>query len=184
MRGFCKEKVLGFQCSDIFYPGESRSKCGLNSFKTMVKLSSLNGWQRLWLVGSLISFLYFVGFRPLEESEKQRAVLNELYSDARGDFASPNCSQYQTAPFLILAEPKGQEFKPGSCSHIWRKRKDASNVDAPYTEADFLRSFENSLSHHYRAYLTMGLISAVAFSFFSYFVGWVFSWILKGFKKN
>jgi hypothetical protein len=150
----------------------------------MVKLNSFNGWQRLWLVGSVFALLYLAGWEPLEENQRQREVLNNLYSDARADFAAPSCNRYQTAAFASLAEPKGGEFKPGSCSHIWRHRSESSNPDLPYTEADFNKQFDESLSDHYRGHLLIGVVGSLIFSALAYIAGWVIAWVVRGFRRT
>jgi hypothetical protein len=150
----------------------------------MFRLNALNGWQRIWLVGSLIYLVYTGGLKPLEENQRQREVLNNLYSDARGDFAADNCNVYQTAPFAALKEPKGGEFKPGSCSHIWRKRAEFSNPNTAYTQADFEKTLDESLSKHYRTYLLIGIVGSVVVSIFFYFAGWVVAWVIRGFRRT
>jgi hypothetical protein len=148
------------------------------------KLRTLNGWQRLWLVGTLIVFVYQAGIEPLKASFNTRQTLNELYTDARVDFATPQCEPYQTANFLSLAEPKGGEFKPGSCSHIWRTRAQSENPNRPYLRTDFEKMINDSENKTFRWNMLLGFIQALVFSAVMYFAGSVIAWILRGFKQN
>jgi hypothetical protein len=148
-------------------------------------LKNLNGWQRLWVVVSVCLFLALSGWRPLEDRSKQQSILINLYQDAYGDFDQARCLPYQTQRFSTLTPTSEEDvFKPGSCSHIWRKRRDSSNPDDSYTKDDFDEQINESLSKTYKTSLYFGTLIAAVLSVLVYVVGMVVGWIAKGFKGS
>jgi hypothetical protein len=76
----------------------------------------LNGWQRLWLVGTVCLGLWLMGLEPLKwaaENDSQRSYRRALEKD----FRNPQCRPYQT--------------EGGACWHIYTSRQ--YNAEVPYT---------------------------------------------------
>jgi hypothetical protein len=154
-----------------------------NAKSESMALNKLNGWQRIWVVATGILFIYFSGYKPMEAESDQLTVHIRLYEDAYGDFRTPQCRRYQTEAFASLP-PLSQDdiLKPGSCSHIWRTRKESSNPDAPYTERDFDAEMQSRLDKAYKQTLGYGTAIAFVLSALLYAVGFVVAWVLRGFR--
>lgn len=116
---------------------------------------------RLWLVASAGLAVWFVVVWPLQvlkDTEDGRYS----YERCEKDFANGQCRPYQTAPLGTLQEPAyGQP-----CYHIYLSRKYDSTV--PYTPE--ARNSSNSAQDR-----VSGLV---------YFFGWLFGWILAGFRPQ
>ena len=58
----------------------------------------LNGWQRLWLVGTVCLGLWLVGWWPLQLAGKTHDYYFGYRWELEKDFQNPQCRAYQTAP--------------------------------------------------------------------------------------
>ena len=88
----------------------------------------LNGWQRLWLVGTVCLGLWLVGWWPLQLAGKTHDYYFGYRWELEKDFQNPQCRAYQTAPIGSLTQPPLGE----PCSYIaFRRRFDDATV--PYT---------------------------------------------------
>ena len=66
----------------------------------------LNGWQRLWLVGTVCLGLWLVGWWPLQliGTERDSSSWYDRQAIER-DFSNPLCRAYQVGPISALSEP-------------------------------------------------------------------------------
>ena len=74
----------------------------------------LNGWQRLWLVGTVCLGLWLVGWWPLQLAGKTHDYYFSYRWELEKDFQNPQCRAYQTAPLGTLSKPPFGE----PCSQI------------------------------------------------------------------
>ena len=64
----------------------------------------LNGWQRLWLVGTVCLGLWLVGWWPLQLAGKTHDYYFGYRWELEKDFQNPQCRAYQTAPLGTLTQ--------------------------------------------------------------------------------
>ena len=61
----------------------------------------LNGWQRLWLVGTVCLGLWLAGWWPLQLAGKTHDYYFLYRWELEKDFQNPQCRAYQTAPHRL-----------------------------------------------------------------------------------
>jgi hypothetical protein len=137
-------------------------------------LSRLNGWRRLWLVGSILGLLYALVWGQ---------NVGDFYSfpkDAvRTGFKNPECAHIVAMP--AGTEPKDRPNGTSPCWELYLYRsiyKDAANTAEGYVE--HWTSLQTSrLLEKTGAGLLMWAIGISL----TYFVGWVVAWVIGGFRK-
>jgi hypothetical protein len=147
-------------------------------------LKNLNGWQRIWLVFTIISALWWLVFWPIKTfNESERA--NEGYQAALGtDFASGKCQTFITSRLDALVEPPFGNGGGGTCWHIYTTRT-IHKIDAvPFTKevSDKMASRERLISIF--EILGWGLILTLSASGFLYLAGFIVGWVRGGFKRT
>jgi hypothetical protein len=141
------------------------------------RLARLNGWQRLWFVGSICLGLWLIGWWPVKRAA-------ELYDwdyrwSIEKDFANPACQDYQVRPTSALREPASDQ----ACWHIYLSRKYDDTRTVPYTLAVYERESYARWRNNYLGGLGIGIVGTVTLSALVYFAGWVIAWILRGFRR-
>jgi hypothetical protein len=144
------------------------------------RLARLNGWQRLWLVGSICLGLWFIGWWPLTQAGEQHFQSWDYRRAIEKDFADSGCRDYQLRPIDALREPS---FDQG-CWHIYTSRKYDDTRTVPYTLAAYDRNRDAHWRNVYLTSLSIGTVGAVIVSALVYFVGWVIAWIIRGFRRT
>src|SRR5262249_30835151 len=123
-------------------------------------MNKFNGWQRLWLVGTVCLGLWLICWWPLQfMGETDRSYQPAI----ENDFGNPLCRPYQTAPISSLTEPPWHP-DGGSCWHIYESRRYDEAV--PYTLAAYDRSAE--WREVYLIALFYGAFGTILFSAFAY----------------
>jgi hypothetical protein len=140
-------------------------------------MNKFNGWQRLWLVGTVCLGLWLIGWWPLQfmgepDRSYQRAI--------EKDFGNSLCRPYQTAPISSLTEPPWHP-DGGSCWHIYPARLYDHTV--PYTLEAYDRVKNAAWREAYLQVVAFGAIGTMLLSAFAYLCGWVVGWIYRGFRK-
>src|SRR5262249_1640927 len=119
----------------------------------------LNGWQRLWFVGS-ICFGLWLGQTLLVDANKHKQW--DHRRSLERDFANPVCRDYQTHPMDALRKPAFNE----ACYHIYVSRQYDSTVS--YT----LGVYDRNSVKRYLMLLGFGIVGWLTVSWLVYFVGW------------
>ena len=152
-------------------------------------LSSLNGWQRLWLVITVCFVAYGALFQPFKDCASNEGEHTSGYrDDLKRDLENPDCQAYRTEALSQLKEPtysNYSDFLIGTCWHLYNSRMAYSHVYddiVPYT----LAAFDNRLSQQWTwclrtSALLWGLI-AVILAGLLYGAGAIIAWIRGGFK--
>jgi hypothetical protein len=144
------------------------------------RLARLNGWQRLWLVGTICLGLWFIGWWPLMQAGEQHFRSWDYRQTIEKEFANPACRDYQVLPTAALREPAyGQ-----ACYHIYLSRKYDDTGTVPYTLAVYDGNRDTHWRNVYLAGLGIGVVGTVTLSALVYLVGWVIAWILRGFRRT
>jgi hypothetical protein len=85
----------------------------------MGRSNRMNGWQRLWFVGTILSLFAFAVVYPVIERGRLRDF---SYTRAvEMDYNNPACSRFLAQPFEALQEPPYADG--GTCWHIYTSRK-------------------------------------------------------------
>lgn len=145
-------------------------------------LIAANGWQRLWFVGSVVCFLYFVIIYPLTESDKGRSFRYEMLWAAEKEMKNPLCAPYMSGAFEKLIEP---EFSTdgSTCYHIYSHRQ-FSDDKKPITESIYQQRFQSREREAWLMFIGLGTFISTFLVGLMYGVGIVVSWIIRGFKRS
>jgi hypothetical protein len=144
------------------------------------RLARLNGWQRLWLVGSICLGLWFIGWWPLTVAGEQHYQSWDYRIAIEKEFTNPGCRDYQERPINALHEPGlGQD-----CYYIYFSRRYGDTRTVPYTLAAYDRNRDAQWRNAYLIGLFFGSAGTVIVSALVYFVGWVMAWIIRGFRRT
>jgi hypothetical protein len=135
----------------------------------------LNGWQRLWLVGTVCLALWLVGWAPLEHAEANKRDFAR--AEIEKDFRNPECRPYQVGAFSTLNEPR----VGGSCWEIYTRRKYSAEV--PYTLEAYDRDNNALWWKNYREMAAIGIGATIVFSGLVYLCGLIVGWIYRGFRR-
>jgi hypothetical protein len=128
----------------------------------------LNGWQRLWLVGTVCLGLWLMGWWPLETAGDVSISNFSYRRDIEKDLRNPQCGAYQVAPISTLREPSVLE--EGSCWHIYTSRKYEKTDEVPYTLEVYDRNARALSRNIYFQGLGLGAGLTIFFSAVVYFV--------------
>jgi hypothetical protein len=143
-------------------------------------MSRLNGWQRLWLVGTVCLGLWLIGWWPLTVGGDARSGNWDYRRSIEKDFSNPACKDYQVRPLHTLREPA---YDTG-CWHIYTSRKYDDSATVPFT----LEVYDRRQDEHWRnVYLTglgLGTAATIVVSGLLYLIGWVIAWIIRGFRRG
>lgn len=143
-------------------------------------LSSLHGWQRLWLVCSAIGLAYSVTIVPLNAVKNMR---NWQYRSSIGyDYLNPDCKPYTIQPFESLSEPP--YGSGGTCWHIYTSRQYTEGHQIPPTYAEWEELEEQRIWKEGLAVAAFMGVLAVGCSALIYAAGAIVAWILRGFTKS
>src|SRR5262245_51450553 len=144
------------------------------------RLARLNGWQRLWFVGTICLALWFVGWRPLVQADEQQFHSWDFRHAIEREFTNPACRDYQVQPMSALREPGYDQ----GCWAIYNSRKYDATGTVPYTLAVYDRNRDAQWRNVYLANLGIGAVITVTLSALVYVVGWVTAWILRGVRRT
>jgi hypothetical protein len=136
----------------------------------------LNGWQRLWLVGTMCLGLWLVGSWPLQLA----GPTTLLYRwELEKDFQNPQCRAYQTAPIGSLTQPPLGE----PCSSIAFRRRFDDATTVPYRLEAYDRHGSAQWRESYLQALALGAVATGLLSAFVYLCGLVVGWIYQEFRR-
>ena len=138
----------------------------------------LNGWQRLWLVGTVCLGLWLVGWWPLQLAGKTHEFYFSFRWELEKDFQNPRCRAYQTAPLGTLSKPPFGE----PCYHISFTRQ-FDDATVPYTLENFDRHASVQWREIYLQALALGAVATGLLSAFVYLCGLIVGWIFQGFRR-
>ena len=143
----------------------------------------LNGWQRLWLVGTVCLGLWLVGWWPLQSIGAERGSSSWYDRQAiERDFSNPLCRPYQVGPISALSEPPADNYG-GTCWHIYKSRRSQENAEVPYTLETYDRQRSAWWLKPYFAAVAFGAVATGLLSAFVYLCGLVVGWIYQEFRR-
>ena len=144
----------------------------------------LNGWQRLWLVGTLCLGLWLAGWWPLQSTRAERDSSSWYGRQAiERDFSNPLCRAYQIGPISALSEPPADNYG-GTCWHIYKSRQSQENAEVPYTLETYDRQRSAWWLKPYFAALALGAVATGLLSAFVYLCGLVVGWIYQELRRH
>ena len=147
----------------------------MQSIKSWIQNS--NGWQRLWLVSTVASLIYFSFFISIRETNLSTNYWNDKFSRLTEESKKPECATYMNLPFDQLIKPVYME----ACYSIYSHRE-ASEDKQPIT----LKSVNDEFNSDYRKILlenfAIGLVLTTLLSALVYGLGALTAWVIKGFR--
>lgn len=145
-------------------------------------LADANGWRRIWFVCSVICFIYFIVIFPLSETNKGNSFKFDGLRAAEREMKNAVCAPYMSEDFNKLVEPE-YSTDGSSCYHIFIHRK-YSDDNKPFTEKQYQDDFKSNEREAWLMYIGLGFLISIFLSAFVYSLGFVTSWVIKGFKKS
>jgi len=145
-------------------------------------LIAANGWQRLWLVATVVCFFYFTIIFPITETNKGSSFRYEILWAAEREMKNPICALYMSGEFDRLKEPE-YSSDGSTCYHIYSHRQ-YSDDRKPITESTYQQRFQRSEGEIWLKLIGLGFIFSALLTSFVYGVGVITSWVIKGFKKS
>ena len=146
-------------------------------------VSTANGWQRIWLVVSSITFIYFLLLFPFIEGGKGNDFRYSQKRAIETEMVKKECLRFLTAPFEQLEEPEYDIDGKVGCYHIYSHRKYYDD-HKPFTAQEYESWFEYEYWTRFFSFLGIGFLFAFLLCATAYGVGYVIAWIRKGFKKE
>ena len=146
------------------------------------RLADANGWRRIWFVCSVICFIYFIVIFPLSKTGEGSLSRYERLWSAEREMENAICAPYMSEDFNKLVEPE-YSTDGSSCHHIFIHRK-YSDDNKPVTEKQYQDDFKSNEREAWLMYIGLGFLISIFLSAFLYSVGFVTSWVIKGFKKS
>lgn len=142
----------------------------------------MNGWQRLWLVGTVVTWLVVAVFMPMkwQADRLNRYDQSGLQEKLESDVYSGKCSCYMTEPFSSLPQPEYQ----GACYYLYTAR--AVNVRKAGDIIPFNLELLDTVTRDSRVnayWSNMGVLSIITLigSALVYLAGLTIRWIAAGF---
>lgn len=142
-------------------------------------LADANGWRRIWFVCSVI---FFIVIFPLSENNKGASFRYEILWAAEREMKNDVCAPYMSEDFNKLVEPE-YSTDGSTCYHIFIHRK-YSDDKKPVSEKQYKDDFSSNERETWLMYIGLGFLISTFLSAFVYSVGFVTSWVIKGFKKS
>jgi hypothetical protein len=145
----------------------------------MGRLDRLNGWQRLWLVGTVLSLVAFAGFYPVFVWGGQK---DYTFGWAiQKDYANPACAAFLTLPFDQLREPPFGDG--GTCWHIYTTRHFEEGHKAYMTYEEWAAA-DNREFWSKVGMVSVAMAAVVAvLSGLVYAAGKIVGWVIRGFRR-
>jgi len=141
----------------------------------MKRFEKLNGWQRLWVVITALSFLYTLGYSFLEGSKQYRIEYEVLSA-----FERPECKYIVDLPAGFRLEREPSYNSPCWDLYLYRSiYEDAKNTKDGYIK--HMSSLQRTLILQ-----IMGIMLAVWLIGIGllYAAGATVAWIIKGFQSK
>ncbi|WP_164986418.1 hypothetical protein [Rhizobium leguminosarum] len=139
----------------------------------------MNGWQRLWFAGTILSLIAFALIYPVIEQGKLR---NFSYRWAvEKDYRNPACSHFVDQPFERLQEPPYGDG--GTCWHIYTSRRYADSHEGFKDYAAWVSNDDRTYWLNVLAFCGIMALVVLFFSALVYGFGKTIGWIVTGFKQ-
>lgn len=144
------------------------------------RLNKLSGWQRLWLVLTLLAIAVFGLALPYLQVSKSYPY--DYQQAARKDYNNPDCVPYFTLPFEQLAEPKFGEG--GTCWHIYTSRQFEAGSRAFATYDEWLENDNADWWGRLWGWLAASSALVLVLAIVVYGLGKVIAWVVRGFRTD
>ena len=150
---------------------------------------TLNGWQRLWV---LISVLLIVPiaivtvsiFPSPNDIKHQSKFENDLSPSAKSKLFDESKSKAATDKNEIIWDNLvGLTVKMPN-GHVLEFNADAQNDDAEKVAAEYYDILKNEARKQRLEYAVYGVLSWLSIIVLIYIFGWSIGWVCRGFKKS
>jgi hypothetical protein len=141
-----------------------------------------NGWQRIWLVATMLGLFYALLINPFVQNNGGSAGPYDFKWAVEREMKNPACTEYMSKPFIALIAPAYDEGATG-CWHIYTYRRYLDGNKA-ITEESYESHFVAEHWKNIGQYALLGLIVVSVLSSLVYGAGKVFAWVIGGFKKD
>ena len=144
----------------------------------------LNGWQRLWLVASLVSLSWVGLLYPWSLFGQDSPGNFPFAQDLKRDYESGKCLAYVNADFASLSEPPYAE-NGGNCWYLYTSRKydrQRHGDKIPYTFRVYEENHAAWKRKQFRSAAIAGSVLSLVLSAIVYAIGLVTAWIVRGFR--
>jgi hypothetical protein len=142
-----------------------------------------NGWQRIWLVTTLLALFYALLINPFVQNSSGNAGRYNFKWAIEREMKNPVCIDYMSKPFIELSEPEYDSDGAKGCWHVYTHRRYLEGNKA-ITEESYQSQFVLEQWQNIGLYALMGLVVVLALSTLVYGTGKVVAWVIGGFKKD
>lgn len=152
----------------------------MKEVRPMGRLSKMNGWQRLWFIGTVFALIIFALIYPVANGFNGR---EDYFAAGIGaDYGTPACAPYINEPFDLFMNPKYSNG--GTCWFIYQERKRENGNPAPQNYSDW-KMHDDKRRWLFVPVLSGILVIIVLFgSALVYGFGAIVAWIVKGFRPS
>jgi len=144
----------------------------------MSVLSRLNGWQRLWVLVSVIYFLFAVSFIVLFLPKKSDYLSTRVHETI--DLTIKNVPELRSSYVYQVRDAYGDLSDDEVVKRIHSKFK--GQIDYSKIEEEYATRLAKLSSEQIKAVGTGFLLWLVPVVFI-YLLGWAIGWVIKGFKR-
>ena len=146
--------------------------------------SRMNGWQRIWFVLTVLVWIGFAVVYPAYVTAQSASRAERTFGPSiRAEYESGKCKPFINEPIATLIEPDTNSPAP-NCWHIYTSRTVDSSQGLPATPYTIEQFGANNRAKAWEVFRT-GFdpisILVVLGSAMVYSVGWLISWIRRGF---
>jgi hypothetical protein len=143
----------------------------------------LNGWQRIWIVLTGVSWLGFAVIYPWQDAYRLRSNEYEARRYLQIDLANPMCEAFANRPFSMLKEPRGTL----DCWYLYNERKYAQfhfGDQVPYSLQTYSNNLDAQQIKHFLSGFGVLSVVVLVFSALLYAAGTIIAWIRRGFSPD
>ena len=143
-------------------------------------IQNSNGWQRLWLVGSITGFIYLGWVVPIQASSSYSQFKFTEMRRVEAEIKKAECAPYINEAFNLLpTDPASRS----NCSNIYLERKNSKN-NQPFAIDVYEAEMNSRIRFSLHDDIKFGLIYATFLSGIVYVLGALAAWVIKGFRKK
>ena len=144
------------------------------------RLKRANGWCRIWFLLSVLGVLYGTFIFPFVDTGNIRAAELQFSLAIKTEMENPVCQAYMSAPQNTLS----LQTYGSPCYHLYLHRSHSGEKGRqPLTKEGFAAEEQRAIWLRLGFGALLGGTCALLLSALAYFVGFLFAWVVSGFRK-
>lgn len=139
-----------------------------------------NGWQRLWMIGTIAGYMYLGWVVPMQASSSYSQFKFSEMRRIEEEIKKAECAPYISETFNLLPN---DPISRSNCSNIYSERKNLKN-NQPFSIAAYEVEMNSRIRFSLHDDIKFGMLYATFISAMVYVLGALISWVIKGFRKK